>query len=360
MPTLCLNMIVKNESKILKKCFDSIVNYLDYWVICDTGSTDGTQEMIKKYFKAKNIKGELHQDKWVNFGHNRTLAIQKAYQKADYIILMDADFTMNIIDKNFKNKLLNTSYLIKYNGITDYRVIKIVKGNIKWKYLGVTHEYITTNSRNIKEKFDYITINHSGLGNNRSNKFKRDIKLLAQGIKDEPDNFRYHFYLANSYFDISDFENAMKYYKKRIDFNGWDEEVYLSMYKYALCSKYLKYPEDTIIFNFLKAFNYRPTRLEALYEVVRYYRIKEDYTSGYKYGILGYYSATNYPDDILFINKNIHTYKFIDELAICSFYVNDYKLSLDLNKNILQIYKTNKIDIDIKRIQKNLSFSNSI
>ena len=76
--TLCLTMIVKNEVNILKKCFDSIVNHLTYWVICDTGSTDGTQEFIKNYFKEKNIPGELHETLWKNFGHNRTEVFNKA------------------------------------------------------------------------------------------------------------------------------------------------------------------------------------------------------------------------------------------------------------------------------------------
>ena len=48
--SICLTMIVKNESKIIERCFDSVKDYIDTWCICDTGSTDGTQDIIKKYF----------------------------------------------------------------------------------------------------------------------------------------------------------------------------------------------------------------------------------------------------------------------------------------------------------------------
>ncbi len=68
--TICLNMIVKNEAHIIIQTLDNISSYFNfsYWVIGDNGSTDGTQKLIKDYFKKKNIKGELYEDKWVDFG----------------------------------------------------------------------------------------------------------------------------------------------------------------------------------------------------------------------------------------------------------------------------------------------------
>ena len=153
MKTLCLNMIVKNEIKIIKRCFDSIVDYIDYWVICDTGSTDGTQKFIRNYFKEKNIKGELHEVHWVNFGFNRQQSIQKSYKKADYIILLDADFTVVINDKNFKDKLHEPQYLIRYDSKSEYYNIKLVSANYLWKYEGVTHEYIYNDILEKSNKF---------------------------------------------------------------------------------------------------------------------------------------------------------------------------------------------------------------
>jgi glycosyltransferase involved in cell wall biosynthesis len=81
-------MIVKNESHVVISTLENICSKIsfDYWVICDTGSTDNTINLIKDFFKLRDIKGELHEDEWIDFGTNRTLALNKAYNKTDYLL----------------------------------------------------------------------------------------------------------------------------------------------------------------------------------------------------------------------------------------------------------------------------------
>src|ERR1700722_17972902 len=76
---ICLNMIVKNESKVIQRCLDSVKPHIDYWVIVDTGSTDGTQEIIKKHMKG--IPGKLYERPWKNFGESRSEAFDLAKGK---------------------------------------------------------------------------------------------------------------------------------------------------------------------------------------------------------------------------------------------------------------------------------------
>jgi glycosyltransferase involved in cell wall biosynthesis len=75
-PTLCLNMIVKNESKIITRLFDSVSSIIDSYCICDTGSTDNTVSLITEYFKTKNIPGKVVIEPFKNFCHNRNVALQ--------------------------------------------------------------------------------------------------------------------------------------------------------------------------------------------------------------------------------------------------------------------------------------------
>ena len=58
---ICLNMIIKNEKHIIGETLDNLCKYIDfgYWVISDTGSTDGTQEYIKEYFKKQNMQSMI-------------------------------------------------------------------------------------------------------------------------------------------------------------------------------------------------------------------------------------------------------------------------------------------------------------
>ena len=362
MAKLCLCMIVKNESSIIKDCLNSIVDYLDYWVICDTGSTDGTQDIIKSFFKEKGIPGELHEDKWVNFGHNRTLALKYAKDKSKYCFIIDADDRL-VGELIIPDDKIYKMFSMKINADSlEYTRVQVLCNNLQWVYKGVVHEYPFLISK--KENYPSGTIENcyiqAGTFGARSNtgtsKFTRDITLLSQGIKDEPNNTRYHFYLAQSYKDIRDYKNAIKYYKKRVEMGGWCEEVYYSLYMIGLCKQNdgLDF-ENEILYDYLKAYNYKKNRLEALYEIVKYYRQNEKYREGYAYGILGI--KNSYPKDILFIHRDIHTYKFIDELAICAYWISDHKLAIELNNKILNLDCLNDNDRD--RIQKNLNFSYS-
>ena len=55
-------MIVKNESKVIERCLGSVKDFINYWVIVDTGSTDGTQQIIKNFMKDA-VLNELYDSK---------------------------------------------------------------------------------------------------------------------------------------------------------------------------------------------------------------------------------------------------------------------------------------------------------
>ena len=94
--TICLCMIVKNEAPVIRRCLDSVQPIVDYWVIVDTGSTDGAQDIIREHLR--DLPGELHERPWRDFAYNRSEALALARPHADYSLIIDADDVLEIAD----------------------------------------------------------------------------------------------------------------------------------------------------------------------------------------------------------------------------------------------------------------------
>src|SRR5579885_3808492 len=85
MPTLSLCMIVRNEEEVIGRCLDSIQDCCDEIIICDTGSTDKTVEIVSKYPQVKVVHFT-----WVDdFAAARNFSFQHATK--DLILWLDAD-----------------------------------------------------------------------------------------------------------------------------------------------------------------------------------------------------------------------------------------------------------------------------
>ena len=219
-------MIVKNESKIITRLFDSVVDIIDSYLICDTGSTDNTVQLITDYFFKHNKPGKVIMEPFKNFEHNRTFALQACENNPDidYVLLMDADMVLMKGPQfnlgNFKDQLLTADVFHLFQGSDrfSYKNVRIVKNNMGIKYWGVTHEVISTpDGTNYSQiERNILFIDDIGDGGAKADKFERDIRLLTQGLVEKPNNDRYTFYLANSYRDSGNREKAIEMYKKRI------------------------------------------------------------------------------------------------------------------------------------------------
>ena len=359
-PTLCLNMIVKNESKIITRLFDSVSSIIDSYCICDTGSTDDTIKVIQKYFENKNIPGKVVTEPFKNFCHNRNFALQSCIGMSDYVLLLDADMILET--KNFKKQALNSAqsfFILQGNDSFYYQNMRIVKNNGLYKYVGVTHEYIDTPPNNTTNGFEKsaLFIRDIGDGGSKNDKFVRDIKLLLDGIKEEPNNVRYYFYLANSYHDSGRFGEAINVYKKRIELGGWIEEVWYSYYRIGLCFKNMDKIDDAIRY-WMEGYNFYPDRLEGLYEVLQYYRL----TSKHRLCDMIYQLARKIldlnknRDHYLFLHNDIYTSKIYYEYTIIASYLG----IKDINYEIIQVLNNSKDGNEINNLLSNMKFYKNI
>lgn len=314
-PTLCLCMIVKNEAKVIARALASAMPHIDYWIICDTGSTDGTPDIVQSMLG--HIPGELHHTAWKNFGHNRTEVLRLARQKTDYSIVMDADMILNV-KAPFRHKLIHHCYEIRYEGPVDYCQPMLVSNAHDWRYVGVTHEYIDADTASSWDFLPEVTLTHFGDGGCRSDKFERDIALLTKGLEEEPENVRYMFYLAQSHKDLGHWADALEWYNKRIAAGSWEEEKWYAMYQAAEMKRRLGLPWPEVQQAYLAAFDERPARLEPLYAIAKHYRKQQQYFQGYVFAAVALQGLPYPAQDKLFIDKPVYDYLLLLECIACS------------------------------------------
>lgn len=367
--TICLVMIVKNESKTIKRCIDSVKDYIDYWVIVDTGSTDGTQEIITNVMEEYGIKGELYERPWVDFGFNRTESLNYSKGKADYRLIIDADDVLMVEEE--KNPFLNLdkdSYKIKIRlGNIAYYRTQLVRGDQDWVYRGVLHEYIrgpigeTLTDANLENCEMYASVS----GHNRE--IKGELKyyndaltferaLITSSEEELADlKHRYLFYMAQSYRDANMYERSIEAYQKRVEAGGWDEEVYISKYWIAKQKHALGRPDEEIIDAYLQAWEYRPTRLEALYNVIKFLGSRNRYGYAFALATIGMKSPTC--TDILFVEDDIWRWRFPDEYSVLAFYNGNAKEAFNITSKLIESDEFKNIPpSDQERIKKNLGF----
>lgn len=333
LPKICLNMIVKNESKIITRLFDSVLPLIDTYCICDTGSTDNTIELIRTYFDSHGIPGKIIHIPFKDFAYNRTKALNACEDmlEVDYLLLMDADMVLRIPDKTkipaIKAKIAENQahYLFQGSDKFFYKNVRIVKNGYSKQYRSVTHEYIETPSGTQYGIFDRadIFIEDIGDGGSKADKFERDIRLLLEGLKEEPNNDRYHFYIANSYRDAGQYETAIEYFKKRVNLGGWYEEVWYSFFAIGNCYQRMGNMEAAVYY-WMMAYNVIPNRLENLYRVIKHYRESGKNELAYMYYHLADMKRATLPKpfDFLFMENDVYNYKLDYELSIIGYYCN--------------------------------------
>jgi glycosyltransferase involved in cell wall biosynthesis len=362
-PTICLNMIVKNEAHIVHEALDSVAPYISSWVIVDTGSDDGTQDLIRDHMARLGIPGELYERPWRNFGHNRTEALTLAQDHADYIWVMDADDTVaGTLDFS---QLSADIYSLRYQLDSDvYWRPQIYRDGLSVHYQGVVHECAKWDDPTYvwaQVEGDYhIAARCIGARSRDPLKYVHDRELLLAEVERNPEDARSVFYLAQSCFDlgrirgrISDFVDAREWYLRRAQMGGWAEEVYFSMLRAAESLSHLGASWAEVQDAYLKAWEFRPTRAEALYAIARHYRSEQRYQLGYLFAQRA--AEIPYPHDQLFVSAEVYAWRSTDERAICAGWIGRHAEAFTLDRRL--VARPDIPDDDRQRIARNRDFA---
>ena len=351
-----MNMIVKNEADVVAETLDSVAPYISSWVIVDTGSTDGTQDVIRKQMARLGIPGELHERQWRNFGHNRTEALNLAQGHGDYIWVIDADdivagtpdFTQLSADI-YRLRLGDASFT--------YWRPQLFRDGVRVGYEGVVHETAVWESDCVVGRLAgdyYVESRRLGARSRDTQTYARDRDLLLAEVERNPEDARSVFYLAQSYFDLDDFVNARKWYERRVEMGGSDEEVYYSMVRLAESVTKLDWPLQIVQDLYLKAWEFRPTRAEALHAIARLYREDQRYLPGHLFA----QRAAQIPlpeNDLLFVGADIYAWRATDEQAVCASQLGKHVEAFVLCRRLLAL--SDIPDSDRQRIAVNRDVS---
>jgi glycosyltransferase involved in cell wall biosynthesis/precorrin-6B methylase 2 len=358
--TICLNMIVKNEKDIIEGCLASIKGLIDYWVIVDTGSDDGTQAVIRECMK--DIPGELHERPWVNFAHNRNEALALAKQKADYTLFIDADerwafsdaFSLPELDKDYYR------ITVREIGVVDGVRKCLINNRLKWRWEGVLHEVLVSDEACIYEDLkEVINLNNTVVGSRTKDprKYHKDAEVLEQALKEEPNNSRYIFYLAQCHANAGQYARALENYQKRAAIGeGRDRspEVFWSLYCIGRVQEELSSPTETIISSYSRAHQLFPERAEPLYRIAELYCKNKNYFLSYE--VSKYARALPEPQERAFVETWIYEFGILTQFANSAYCLGRFA---EAREAIEILLKNPRLNADMRnQLQSNLKILN--
>jgi glycosyltransferase involved in cell wall biosynthesis len=329
--TLGLSMIVKNEAHVLLRLLTSVAPIIDYWAIADTGSTDGTQELITNFFKEKGIPGELIQIGWKDdFSYARNVALDAIEDHVDYGFWIDADEEL-VIDTDFVKGLLLEKDIDSISvktiyGKVDYTRKNIWKTKVGYKWDGPIHELLSSPNEKVgyvAEGMHVIVRPEGSSWGNVKEKYANHAKILSKYTEVNKDP-RWIFYTAQSYRDSSDYETAIEWYRKRANIvnEGFYEEIFISKFMIAKLSEVLGRGKQECTLLYQDAHATDSTRGESIKSMIEMYHRAKDWENAYVYSLYGLrYNLNNpYPNRILFLDKGLYDYEMLELHSLSCFY----------------------------------------
>lgn len=346
--TICLCMIVKNESAVIKETLENLVNHIkfSYWVIVDTGSTDNTKQIIKTFFKKMRIQGQLFDEEWRGFDYNRSHALSLAYNKTDYVFVFDADDRIEgdlTLPPKWK-MIHDTYYMYVGRDLQDRNIrFQIFNNRRHWCYLAAIHEFPIPMKREFTNELiggKYILkSNRTGARNLDPLKYLNDAKRaekayldpwIPEGLELEYPNIkndlrgRLAYYAAQSYKDhhentkdpkYKDME--LKWLMLRIDLGIAGSYIFQShacqraaiiMMNRGLCSEAIR------LYELALKIDHR--RMEPAYAMLLYYRQNDNMPAALDLyerikKIYDKYDHTSYQ-----FAKDVHEYKLDIEIFL--------------------------------------------
>ncbi len=339
-PRLCLNMLVRDDAATIERSLASIVPHVSCCVIADAGSTDGSADIAKRVLEAAKVPFEIVKVPFENFGQARNAALdacRASRMDFDFILLADADMELHVDAATPVGRQLEYpahQILQRVAGGLEFAHVRIIRRDLPGKYVGVSHEVLDVGYRGRHALKGVHFIQHAG-ARDMSAKHQKDVELFTEEVKKRPDDTRSSFYLANALYALGRHEEAIRWYRRRIELGGWQEEVFYSHYRIARCMLALDREAD-FFHQCLLAFDAFPDRAEPLHLLAVRCMETKLYRVGYHVASI----AAGVPrpsTNALFVEPSVYDWRIADVTAVCAYYIDRKREALSLNEKIFDI-----------------------
>lgn len=329
-PRIVLTMIVKDESHVIQRCVNSVRPLIDAYCIVDTGSIDGTQELIRA--ELSDLPGIVVDRPWIDFATNRTQALELARPFGAYSLMIDADVECVIGDdvdiEELRATLVDDLYRIELQDGIRYQRPLLTSTSTEFTYRGVLHEFLVIPDGAVDGGIlagVHYRSNFDGARSANPTKFTDDAALLTRALAagEDPDlTDRYTFYLAQSLRDAGNASGAEMAYRARAAMGGWPEEVYVSLLWQARMMSRLDRPLGARLEVLARAQEILPGRAEAWCEAAR--QSREAGLMQAAHGFARRACECDEPADGLFLESDCYHWRALYEYSLAAYYARDH------------------------------------
>lgn len=321
-------MIVKNEAHVIRRCLESVKPWITHWAIVDTGSTDGTQDEIRRCLG--ELPGVLLEKPWVGFATNRNQSLTAAERFApDYLFVIDADEELVGNTGEPLPELTDDGYALELQLVGEnvtWRRPCLVKAGRGWKYESSVgregnelHEYLIAPGRPASTLIQGVTVkSYNDSARNTAGaqkKAARDAKLLRRGLKTSRDAARTWFYLARSLATAGDIDGAIVAYERRAEFpDTLTEENWFALYQAAGLRAARGDDWRDVARTYLRAYDRRPQRAEPLWCLAQLHSDHKEFATAEMFARVA--CSKPVPPDVQPLDRSVYDWRVPLELAV--------------------------------------------
>jgi tetratricopeptide (TPR) repeat protein len=342
-PRICLCMIVRNARRGIERCLDAAGPLLDAASICDTGSDDGTPELIGEWLGAHGVPGTVHHHPWRDFGSNRTRAIEAAQQTLQrlgfdrartYLLFLDAGMCLQI-DPAFRRDELHADVyqVVRRRGRFVCPDVRLARASLDTGFTGAVHARFTAPPGTSQASLGSLSIDDHDDDGGEAERLERDLRLLTAEIEREPDNTSTMFHLAQTYRQRGDLARALAWYRRCLVTGGSTEEVWYA--HHAIGLMYLQTGELTAaVASLHRAIRLDPERAEPYFALAEQFRSRRRHLLAARYAARGLARSSERPPGRTLLLERGVTHGLLRELSIAGFYTRDREPGFDANERL--------------------------